>query len=231
MTKFASLAKLHDKQPDTKLSGVALADIRIDGGTQARESINQRVVSEYAEVLRNGGSLPSIIIYFDGSSHWLADGFHRYFAHQHLGLERVEAEVRQGTQRDAVLHAAGANDKHGLRRSPADKRRAVKMLLADPEWAAWSNAEIARRCAVDDKTVASVRQELGSDAGVRKASRGGKTYTVQTTRLKRGKSSSLKTSLTAFRKVLEHTSEAELKQCQKQLADLQQELGQKLAHL
>ncbi|WP_174695256.1 hypothetical protein [Methylobacterium phyllosphaerae] len=34
------------------------------------------------------------------------------------------------------------------------------MLLEDEEWAAWSDREIARRCAVDNKTVARLRDEL-----------------------------------------------------------------------
>lgn len=37
------------------------------------------------------------------------------------------------------------------------------MVLQDPEWAAWSNSEIARRCAVSDKTVAVVRDALTSE--------------------------------------------------------------------
>jgi hypothetical protein len=42
-----------------------------------------------------------------------------------------------------VLYTVGANATHGLRRSNADKRRAVSMLLDDPEWAQWSNLAIA----------------------------------------------------------------------------------------
>lgn len=57
--------------------------------------------------------------------------------------------------------AAGCNrftlPQHGLPRTNADKRRAVSVLLADPEWAKWSNREIARRCVVTHGLVNSIR--------------------------------------------------------------------------
>jgi hypothetical protein len=78
------------------------------------------------------------------------------------GRETIQAEVRQGTRRDAVLLAAGANNGHGLRRTNEDNRRAVEHLLRDAEWVLWSNEEIARKCGVSSPTVASIRKELES---------------------------------------------------------------------
>ena len=40
------------------------------------------------------------------------------------------------------------NADHGKRRSNADKRRAVEMMLKDSEWGKWSDREIAAKCAV-----------------------------------------------------------------------------------
>ncbi|SFI85528.1 hypothetical protein SAMN02799642_02923 [Methylobacterium brachiatum] len=74
----------------------------------------------------------------------------------------LPCDVRQGGLRDAILHSAGANAAHGLRRSNADKRRAVLMLLQDEEWGQWNNSEIARRCAVDEGLVRRMRAELPS---------------------------------------------------------------------
>ena len=68
--------------------------------------------------------------------------------------------MRQGGLRDAILHSAGANAAHGLRRSNADKRRAVLMLLEDVEWSQWSDREIARRCAVHHELVGRLRADL-----------------------------------------------------------------------
>jgi hypothetical protein len=59
-----------------------------------------------------------------------------------------------------VLYSVGANAHHGLRRTNADKRRAVEMLLRDEEWRGWSDREIARRCAVTHPFVGKIRDEL-----------------------------------------------------------------------
>lgn len=89
--------------------------------------------------------------------------------------------MRQGGLRDAILHSAGANAAHGLRRTNADKRRAVLMLLEDGEWSQWSDREIGRQCVVDHKTVTRLREEhLGkSPDAPRTVSRGGKVYTMK----------------------------------------------------
>ncbi|MCJ2059176.1 hypothetical protein MKL09_21870 [Methylobacterium sp. J-048] len=91
--------------------------------------------------------------------------------------------------RVAILHSAGANAAHGLRRTNADKRRAVLMLLDDEEWSQWSDREIGRQCVVDGKTVTRMREELGqqhlrnSADAPRTVSRGGKDYTMDTGRI------------------------------------------------
>lgn len=94
---------------------------------------------------------------------WLADGFHRYHATKRLYQKSIQADIRQGTRRDAVLFSVGANAQHGLKRTNADKRRAVETLLNDPEWAGWSNREIARRCAVDEGTVRNFRSNFTAE--------------------------------------------------------------------
>lgn len=69
----------------------------------------------------------------------------------------AEADVRQGPQRDAILYSVGANADHGRARTTDDKQRAVLRLLSDPEWAAWSDREIARHCRVSPPLVATLR--------------------------------------------------------------------------
>ena len=70
------------------------------------------------------------------------------------------ADVCQRSQREAVLFSVGANGKHGMPPNAADKRKAVMLLLADAEWSAWSDREIARQCHVSHPTVASHRASL-----------------------------------------------------------------------
>lgn len=147
-------------------SAVDLSLIRTDGGTQSRAQLYSQVVAEYIDALAGGASFPPVVVFFDGTEYWLADGFHRHAAHAGIGLAEIAAEVRQGTRRDAILYSVGANSSHGLRRTNDDKRRAVMVLLNDAEWAGWSNREIARLCSVSPGMVDGLRQSLpnlGSD--------------------------------------------------------------------
>lgn len=135
-----------------------MASIRIDGGTQSRTSINTDTVSEYAQALTDGATMPPVVVFFDGADHWLADGFHRFHAFRKAGRDSIKADVRQGTCREARLYAAGANGTHGLRRTNEDKRRAVQMVLDDAECAEyWTDREIAKHCAVSHPFVAAIR--------------------------------------------------------------------------
>lgn len=144
---------------------VAVVAIRVNGGTQMRAGLNAETVSEYAAaMLEYGGwgKFEPVEVYHDGATYWLADGFHRVAAAKEAGIELAAAKVHAGDQRKAILHAAGANADHGLRRTNADKRRAVEVLVRDPVWQTWSDSAIAKACKVDPKTVANVRQLLVS---------------------------------------------------------------------
>ena len=137
-----------------------LSSIRLDGNTQARESLNQETVREYAERMREGDKFPAIDVFFDGSAYWLADGFHRYFATKSHGAVDIECTIHDGPAREARLFAISANDKHGIRPSLADRKHACRMLLADEEWSQWSDSEISRRSGLARPTVVKVRSEL-----------------------------------------------------------------------
>ena len=137
-----------------------LLAIRIDGETQARVALDQAVVTEYAEHMKDGDKFPPIVVFHDGSEYWLADGFHRYFANKANGMVSIEAEVREGTQRDAILYSFGANGKRGLNINFEDKRNIIKRMLADKEWGQWTNAQIAKHVGVSKMTVGRVKQQL-----------------------------------------------------------------------
>lgn len=166
-----------------QISKVQLDQIITDAGTQARAALNEDVVAEYAEAITAGAEMPPIIVFHDGKRHILADGFHRYFAHVKARASEIAADVRKGTKRDAILYSVSANKDHGLRRTNADKRCAVKTLLADKEWRAWSDREIAELCGVSHPFVAAIRNPkvAGRQEANRKVdeSRGGKGFHAQ----------------------------------------------------
>ena len=86
-----------------------LEQIRTDGGTQPRAQMDWTVVAEYAADMGNGATFPPVVVFYDGSKYWLADGFHRVEAAKSLGLVEIAADVRQGTLEDAKWYSYSAN--------------------------------------------------------------------------------------------------------------------------
>jgi hypothetical protein len=139
---------------------IKISTIRLDGGTQIRAAKDYSTIKEYAAAMEGGAIFPPLVVFQDGPECWLADGFHRVEAAMLAGREEINAEVHAGTLREAQLFSVAANQTHGLRRTNADKRRAVAFLLADPEWCQWSNREIARQCGVSPGLVDGMRSKV-----------------------------------------------------------------------
>jgi hypothetical protein len=163
-----------------ELKQIAIDSIRIDGGTQMRAEIDQVTVTDYAERIEE---LPPSIVFDDGAAIWMGDGFHRFHAHRKAEKKKMLCEVRKGTQREAILFALGANHAHGLKRSNADKRKAVETMLNDEEWAKWSDRKIADASQVSQPFVGEIRKahlKTFSDAQPRTTERDGKKYEMDT---------------------------------------------------
>jgi hypothetical protein len=127
--------------------------------TQARVGLSQETIDEYAEKIAAILKKNPLDVFFDGTSYYIGDGWHRFLAAVKAGLSVIPCVLHDGTERDAMLFAAGANQGHGLKRSNRDKRRAVEIMLADEEWATWSNNRIAEHCGVGDDLVSDVRRQ------------------------------------------------------------------------
>jgi ParB-like nuclease domain len=140
-----------------------LSAIRADSRAQAREGRNAATIEDYREKMEDGVVFPPLAVFFDGEAHWLADGFHRFEAAQAAGRATIRCYVREGGLRDAILFSVGANTAHGLRRTNADKRRAVMTLLRDKEWRAWSDHKIAQICGVSQPFVSKLRQPVDTE--------------------------------------------------------------------
>ena len=153
-----------------------LRQIKLDGGTQSRVGVDPQTVREYAEKLEWGAEFPPVVVFWDGTNYWLADGFHRWNAHKKAGVEFIAAEVRQGGPREALEYALQQNTTHGLKRSGADCRHAVLLMLADPTWSLFTDAEIARRTGTNPALVARHRRVMGYDSGFRVVKRSNGNY-------------------------------------------------------
>jgi hypothetical protein len=165
--------------------------INTEGGTQSRATINDEVVDDYTQIIREGADFPPVVVFFDGKKHWLADGFHRLAAYRIAGATEIAADVRQGTRRDAILYSVGANGTHGLHRTRHDKRRAVLTLLSDSEWSQKPETWISETCRVSRALVRAVLAEnphlveKQDRATKREVVRNGTTYTMDTANIGR----------------------------------------------
>lgn len=140
---------------------VALGDIVLDTDVQPRETIHTGTIKEYADAMEAGVVFPDIIVYRDADGKIIAaDGWHRISAAKQIGKATINAEIRTGTKRDAILYSVSANATHGLRRTNDDKRRAVARLLEDDEWGQWSDNVVAEKVGVSQPFVSGLRKQL-----------------------------------------------------------------------
>jgi hypothetical protein len=153
-----------EKTPDdiagTPVELIPISAIRIDGSTQSRAATSAATVAEYAEAIKEGAEFPPPVLYRDeDGNYWPGDGHHTILGYQRAGRDEVPSRVRSGTQRDAILHSVAANAKHGLKRSNADKRHAIEIMLDDPEWSQWTERQMAKACNVSHTLVANIKRE------------------------------------------------------------------------
>ena len=132
-----------------------LDNIELDTSIQCRAAIDMITVAHYAERMQEGDKFEPVILYGTKQQAWIGDGWHRIMAAQQIGAVDIDAVVTAGGRIDALRCALGANGRHGLRRSNADKRRAVELAIA--EFADMSDGKLAEICAVDPKTIAGAR--------------------------------------------------------------------------
>jgi hypothetical protein len=134
---------------------IRIEAIELDWTIQSRSSLREDVVEDYAERLHAGEVFPPVVVFQQDHRYYIGDGWHRIHAVQKNGGTSVRAVVHPGGRAAALLFALGANSQHGLMRTSADKRHAAAVALR--EFQNRSDRELAKLCAVSDKTVASVR--------------------------------------------------------------------------
>jgi hypothetical protein len=162
------------------MASIKLNDIEVTTETQVRERICQETVDEYAQEMQEGAIFPPIELVEDGILYFIADGYHRYEAAKKIDKGFIEANVRQGSVRDAILIGLSSNHNHGLRLTIDDRRKMVRLLLEDAEWRNWSNAEIAKKCSCSVELVAKIRTSMGVDKEITSCLRKGKPIKIRT---------------------------------------------------
>jgi hypothetical protein len=139
------------------IKSIKIADVVTDAGTQVRVRNDQNTIDRYAEAMMDAtNKFPPIVVFHDGKSFVMADGFHRLLAAVKNGFLDIEADVRVGTQLDALKFALGANAAHGFQRNNEDKRRSVELALT--KWPNLVSTELAIMCSVSHTFVDNIRR-------------------------------------------------------------------------
>jgi hypothetical protein len=160
---------------------VPISDIILDPRLQMREKMDFEVIDEYSEDIFD--LPPGKIVMGAGGEMWLTAGWHRYHAHVKAKQDKMKCDVRDGTFLDALAEAAGENHGHGLKRTAADKRRAVMSLLKEKLWQDRSDRMIATACKVSWPFVGKIRQEMsgGNVSTSERIGADGKNYSSKVT--------------------------------------------------
>lgn len=158
-----------------KKENVSIESIIMDKEHQARARVNRDTIKTYKELLEeNAGTwmFPPVELVKEETTnedgkrvfvYYVVDGWHRIISAREIGYKETDtipANVTEGTHTDAIIASLSANASHGLPRSSADKKNAVRIALNLPEIQLLSNREIADICKVSDKTVGTYRKEL-----------------------------------------------------------------------
>lgn len=153
------MAKNQFSNDSQNLEVIKIASITLDHEIQPRCQIYDDVVTKYAAAMRQGEEFPPVIVYNNGATFWLADGFHRLRAKEVIGDLDILADVWQGNHQDALLHAVGANLESKLKLTEADLDKNIYKLIGHPEWKLWSDKEIADLCGTNEKHIHQLREQ------------------------------------------------------------------------
>lgn len=138
---------------------LAIKDIELNGGTQQRP-IDELVVARYAALMADGFAFPPVDIIYNGSKYYLWDGFHRWHATHKNKKNTIDADVVDGTQREAIYKSFGANKANGTPRQKGVAAHIVEELLADEEWKKMTQRDIAIHVGVTAAFVSQIKKKM-----------------------------------------------------------------------
>src|SRR6185369_5542343 len=108
---------------------IFLEDVDLDHSPMVRADLRPEVIEEYAAIYKKDKKkLPLIDVFYESGNKrvLIGDGMHRYQAMRYLSFKAWQANVHARMYEDALKIALMANERHGIRRSQADKRRSVE---------------------------------------------------------------------------------------------------------
>lgn len=148
-----------------KVTKYPFRELVLDERCQARTEKYPEAIDDYAAAYRDKAELPPIDVFLVNGVPWVVDGFHRVAALAVTRTEWVRCRVLgDGTEEQAVWQALAANKSNGIRRTKADKRKAVLAALESPIGNDQSSRVIAEHVGVSHEFVSRVRAEWEKSA-------------------------------------------------------------------
>ena len=179
---------------------VPVDSISTDNAAQMRDGLDRENLQRCMEMYQEAGDPKAkppvpVVVFDDGETKRLADGFHRVEAARKLGLTTIPAEVHKGGQDDAVEYAAALPRKQAgstFIYTNAAKRNAVTALLLTEKWVKRSNRAIARHVGVHFTSVNKIRRDLEAaeeilQTPIRTCIQDGKERTMDTAKINEGR--------------------------------------------
>jgi N6-adenosine-specific RNA methylase IME4 len=151
-------SKQKAEQPLILVMTVPLSSITVDRDLWMRENPEEIVIANYESKYRREVEFPPLIVFSDGKTYWLVDGFLRYEAAKRAGLTHLPMEIHKGSRRDALRYSFSANENNQVTRQ--QKRDLVAAFLKDPTYGQWNDSAIAKLAMVSASTVAKRRKEM-----------------------------------------------------------------------
>lgn len=161
-----------------KTRTVRFDEVIVDRAVNPRERISPEHVEDIREAIRAKKPVPHPVCYDVDGKLKLSEGFHRWDAYRLEKRLRVEVVVVVGTDDEWAAAALCSNqDHHALKRTNADKRRAVEGMLK--RFPKWSNPKLAEAVGVSIEFVRQMRPQVATVATCdEREGRDGKTYTT-----------------------------------------------------
>lgn len=112
------------------MTKIPIKDLALEWEHQPRTVINEDVVAQYADAMRDGAEFPPVTVFAnDDGRKILVDGFYRIHAAKAVGSSEIEAEIRNGSEQDALRFTLSANATHGLPRDRFALARAFAIAI------------------------------------------------------------------------------------------------------
>lgn len=147
------------QQVKGKTVTLPIESIEVEAELQCRVAISKEAIEEYRDLIAAGYKFPPVLVVrYPDDRMILVDGFTRRQAYILAGKGKMPAKVVDGDRKLAIELACGANADHGVRRTVEDKRKAVRLAIA--QFCEKSSRELAEVCGCSHTFVDKIRKQL-----------------------------------------------------------------------